>query len=119
MEVCNSLTTDSFLCALNRFLCSRGYSTEEIWSDHGKNLVGANNSIQQVASKLENAKIVNFLAKRGVQWRFSPPRSPHQSGVWEVMIREAKTLLRAVYQGNCYRTLNDEKFFTYVKEVSC
>ena len=86
LEVCNALTTDSFLCALNRFLCSRGFATRQIWSDNGTNLVGADNEIKEAGKKIDGGRLCNALSPRGVEWRFSPPRSPHQSGVWEVMV---------------------------------
>ena len=117
LEICNSLTTDSFLCALNRFLASRGFSTKKFWSDQGTNFVGAHNEIKDSVQKIDERKLVDSLAPRGLDWTFSPPRSPHQSGEWEVMVRETKLVLHSVYADNSYRTLNEEEFLTYVKEV--
>ena len=51
-----------------------------------------------------------LLGRRGVEWKYSPARSPHQSGLWEVMIREIKVLLKSIYNDVAYRTLNDEEF---------
>ena len=67
--------------------------------------------------KIDEGRLCNALSPRGVERRFSPPTSPHQSGVWEVMVREAKILLHSIYTENCYCVLNDEEFMTYVKEV--
>ena len=117
LEICNSLTTDSFLCELNRFLASRGFSTKKFWSDQGTNFVGSHNKIKDSVQKIDERELVNSLAPRGVDWTFSPPRSPHQSRVWEVMARETKLMLHSVYADNSYRTLNEEEFLTYVKEV--
>ena len=79
--------------------------------------MGAHNEIKDSVQKIDERKLVNSLAPRGVDWTFSPPRSPHQSDVWEVMVRETKLMLHSVYADNSYRTLNEEEFFTYVKEV--
>ena len=117
LEVCNSLSTNSFMRALERFLRSRGFSTQQVWSDHGTNLVGASNEIKQVLENLDENKIARSLSSRGVKWKFSPTRSPHQSGVWEVMIREVKRLLKAIDNDHCYRVLNGEECLTFVKEV--
>ena len=57
------------------------------------------------------------MSQRGIDWKYSPARSPHQSGVWEVMVREAKSFLKSVYNSVSYRTLNDEEFLTYIKEI--
>ena len=40
-----------------------------------------------------------------------PARSPHQSGVCEVMVREAKLLLMPRYNDNSYRTFKMIKEF--------
>ena len=47
LEVCHSLSTDSFLCALLRFIYCRGHSTKQIWSDNGSNFIGADNEISK------------------------------------------------------------------------
>ena len=117
LEVCHSLSTDSFLCALLRFIYCRGHSTKQIWSDNGSNFIGADNEISKSISKLDNSRIANCTSQRGIDWKYSPARSPHQSGVWEVMVREAKKLLKSVYNSVSYRTLNDEEFLTYIKEI--
>jgi len=117
LEVCHSLSTDSFLCALLRFIYCRGHSTKEIWSDQGTNFVGADNEISRCVRDLDESRIVNCMSRRGIIWRYSPARSPHQSGVWEVLIRETKVLLKSVYNGVAYRTLNEEEFLTFIKEI--
>ena len=66
---------------------------------------------------MDERKLVDCLAPHGVEWRFSPPRNPHQSGVREVMVRETKIMLHSVYADNSYRTLNEGEFLIYVKEV--
>lgn len=117
LEVCHSLSTDSFLCALLRFIYSRGHSTKKIWSDNGSNFIGADNEISRAIREFDEARIVNAMSQRGVEWSYSPARSPHQSGVWEVMVRETKVLLKSIYNNVSYRTLNDEEFLTYIKEI--
>ena len=119
IEVCHSLSTDSFLCALLRFIYTRSHSTRQIWSDNATNFVGADNEISRAVQEIDERRIVNSLSRRGVEWKYSPARSPHQSGLWEVMIRETETkvLLKSIYNDVAYRTLNDEEFLTYIKEI--
>ena len=68
----------------------RGHSTRQIWSDNATNFVGADNEISRAVQEIDERKIVNFLSRHGVELKYSPARSPHQSGQWEVMIRETK-----------------------------
>ena len=117
LEVCNSLSTDSFMCALKRF-CVVGVFPlgRTVWSDQGTNLVGASNEIKQALENLDENKIARSLSLRGVKWKFSPARSPHQFGIWEVMIREVKRLLKAIYYDSSYKVFNEEDFVTFVKK---
>ena len=46
LEVAHSLSTDSFIMSLRRFIARRGKPTV-IYSDNGTNLVGANREIQE------------------------------------------------------------------------
>ena len=117
LEVCNSLSTDSLICALIGFLYSTGHSTKQIWTDNGSNLIGADNEIAKAIQTLDESQIVNVTAQRGVDWKYFPARSSHQGGLWEVMVRETKVLLKFIYNDVAYRTLNDEEFLTYIKEI--
>ena len=115
LEVCNGLMTASFLSAC--FLCSRGFAITQIWNDNGNNMIGTDNKIKDAVKKIDGGRLCEALYPGAVESRFSPPRSQHQSGVWEVMVREAKISLCSTYTENCYRVLNDEKFVPYVKEI--
>ena len=68
--------------------------------------MSVHNEIKNSVQKIDERKLVNSLAPRGVDWTF-----------WEVMVRETKLMLHSVYADNSYRTLNEEEFLTYVKEV--
>ena len=67
LEVCNSLSTDSFMCAFKRFLCSRDFSTRQVWSDQGTNLVGASNEMKQALENRDENKIAKSLSACGVE----------------------------------------------------
>ncbi|XP_018373062.1 PREDICTED: uncharacterized protein LOC108767595 [Trachymyrmex cornetzi] len=71
-----------------------------IWSDNGKNFLGANNALRQMGEFLSNseqqAKVIEFASNRGISWRFIPPHSPHMGGLWEANIKAVKTHLKTV-----------------------
>ena len=56
----------------------------------------------------------HFLSNIGINWHFSPPRSPHFGGLWEAAVKSFKHhLYRTV--GNCLFTY--EQFNTCIIEI--
>lgn len=97
LEVAGDLTSDTFLGALKRMNARRGYSNE-IWSDNGTNLTGADRKLQEIYDviKTHSKDAEHYLGNLGVHWRFIPPSSPHQGGIWEAAVKSAKELLRPI-----------------------
>ena len=96
LETVNDLSTDSFLCSLNRFIGRRGLP-KIIWCDNATNFVGAAN----LWSNNDKTKVKEVTASSGITFRFIPPRAPHFGGLWEAAVKAAKNLL--------LRTLGGEK----------
>ncbi|XP_046810032.1 uncharacterized protein LOC124420614 [Lucilia cuprina] len=93
LELSTDLSTECFLAALRRFMARRG-KCSTIYSDNGKNFVGAkrvlNELYQQLQSEGNNEAIAASLAQDGIKWIFTPPYSPHWGGIWESGIRSVK-----------------------------
>ncbi|KXJ68260.1 hypothetical protein RP20_CCG004693 [Aedes albopictus] len=107
IELVTSMTADSFLSALQRFVGRRGH-VAELFSDNGKNFIGANRQLTELhellTSQVLEKKVSDFCQVRGISWSFNPPKAPHQGGLWEAGVKSAKHHL--------YRTLN-ESYLTY------
>jgi len=108
IEVLHSLDTDSFISALQRFICRRG-QVKEIRSDNGTNFVGAEKELRTAILKWNNDKIDNFLRQKTIQWRFNPPTASHMGGVWERQIRSVRKVLSSVMKE---QVLDDESLTT-------
>ncbi|XP_060516106.1 uncharacterized protein LOC132695675 [Cylas formicarius] len=84
LELASELSSDAFLAAFRRFVARRGRCTD-MYSDQGRNFVGANRLLvqycQQSADQCE------------VRWHFNPPSSPHFGGLWEAGVKSVKTHL--------------------------
>ena len=117
IEVVHSLSADSFLNAFVRFSATRGSPVREVWSDNATNFVAAQKELDPSVADFDENVFISSMAYKGVKWTFIPPRSPHIGGLWEIMVKEVKRLLKAVYQKECYRTLNLEEFETFLKEI--
>ncbi|XP_043263948.1 uncharacterized protein LOC122404113 [Colletes gigas] len=107
LELVTDLTTETCIAAIKRFFARRGKS-KNLYSDNATNFVGAKNELLNVRALLlsanHNDRIMYKLANEGVNWHFSPPRSPHFGGLWEAGVKQFKHHL--------YRTVGDS-LFTY------
>lgn len=79
LELVTGLSTEDYLLALKRFISRRG-KPAVIFSDNGKNFVGAEKE----------------LSLQGIEIKFIPPYSPHFGGIWEAGVKACKFHLRRV-----------------------
>lgn len=93
IELVSSLSTESFLLTLKRFIARRG-NPNLIYSDNATNFVGAKNYLKELYSFIMNKEtsqsIKDFCAVNNITWKFIPPRSPHHGGLWEAAIKSVK-----------------------------
>ena len=113
LEVAHSLTTDSFLGVLSRFIARRGQPSV-IFSDNGTNLVGAEKELRSMLKSLEQERIDSTLAPQHIKWKFLPPHASHMAGAWERLIQSTKRVLNALVK---QQTLTDEALLTLIAEA--
>nr|XP_023028346.1 uncharacterized protein LOC111516414 [Leptinotarsa decemlineata] len=89
----SNLKSEAFLSTLTRFVSRRGIC-KTIYSDNATNFVGVHNKLTEIYEKLpkfvNNCDNLNFLLKNKIEWKFIPPNSPHQGGLWEAAVKIAK-----------------------------
>lgn len=99
LELVSDLSTDAFLASLNRFVSRRGLC-RCIYSDNGRNFLGATRYLMDVQNYILSAPhfetITNALSSQGIEWKFIPPSSPHFGGIWESGIKSAKYHVKRV-----------------------
>lgn len=108
IEIVHSLNTESFINALQRFICRRG-PVKHIYSDNGTNFVGAEKEISKSIENWNQDRIDGFLKQRSTQWHFNTPAASHMGGVWERQIRTVRKIINSVAK---QQTLNDEALHT-------
>ena len=109
LEVVHSLSADSAVMALRRFVARRGTPTE-IWSDNGTAFVGASKELRE----LYGSPMSQYAANSGIKWRFIPPGAPFMGGSWERLVRSVKTALRVTLKE---RRPRDELLVTLLAEA--
>ncbi|GFW90775.1 integrase catalytic domain-containing protein [Trichonephila clavipes] len=100
IELVSDLTSQAFIAALKRFMARRG-KCAKLFSDNGKNFVGASNEIKKLLEivRKPDEKLANYLAAEGIEWKFIPTRSPNFGGLWEAAIKSCKYHLKRVVNG--------------------
>ena len=86
------LTTESFLCALNRFIARRG-RPKEIFSDNGTNFVGGERELRKQLKAMNQRNVDLWAMRRDIKWHFIAARSPHWGGVWERLVQSVKKIM--------------------------
>lgn len=88
-DVVSDQSTESFLLAYQRFTALRGHP-KKLWSDPGKNFVGA-----RPALKFQRSELKNEASKFGTEWswKIHPADSPHRNGPAEAAVCTVKWAL--------------------------
>ena len=113
LELVESMDTDSFINALQRFI-SRREKPNTFMSDCGSNFKGAVKELKLEHSSLNQMKITGFTERQHIVWKFNPPSSPHMGGSWERLVHVVKTSLYNIVKD---RTLTDFQMITIFTEV--
>ena len=109
IELVFSLSADSFINALRRFIGRRG-KPWEITSDNGTNFVAADKELRHSIQNLNNLTVGNYLRQRCIRWKFNCPYASHMGGVWERQIRSVRRILRILM---AHQNLTDEGLNTF------
>lgn len=115
LEVVGDLSTENFIANLRRFTSRRGLPAH-VYSDNGRNFVGAQSELQALGNFLVSKEddIIQGSASLNVQWHFIPPYSPHFGGLWESNIKSMKSHLYKILQTS---SLVYEEFQTVIIQI--
>ncbi|XP_055632538.1 uncharacterized protein LOC129773014 [Toxorhynchites rutilus septentrionalis] len=111
-EIAFSLSTESCILAIRRFIRRRG-SPIEIFTDNGTNFQGASRELKEQLKRIDRECADTFTDAR-TKWNFNPPSAPHMGGVWERMVRSVKEALVSLSDG---RKMNDDILMTTLAEA--
>lgn len=116
LELVTDLSTPAFLETFQRFIARRG-KPAHIYSDNGRNFVGANNELKELGEFLiSNCKLLKEKLEftHLINWHFIVAYSPHQGGLWEAGVKSAKHHIKRVISGVL---LTFENFYTIVTQI--
>ena len=99
-EVVNTLSTEGFLMAYQRFTAIRGHP-RKIWSDPGTNFIGAKPVLEELyrfLDGLNKTTLEEMAAKNGTEWmwKIHPADSPHRNGAAEAAVHIVRRALQSL-----------------------
>ena len=113
LKLAHSLSTDSFISALRRFVGRRG-CVSRIYSDNGTNFVGADKELRKALEDWNQHRIAACLQQKEIDWHFNTLTASHFRGVWERLICSVRKVLGSI-AGQAVFT--DESLSTLLVEV--
>ena len=119
LETSISLDTDSFICALRRFVARRG-PVRQIRSDRGTNFTGAERELKLALEEMDHRRIQEVSSKEFnadwlIKWKWNPPAASHMGGAWERQIRTVRSILSTLMRDRGHV----ESLRTLMCEVEC
>ena len=115
IEVADSLSTDSFINGLRRFICRRG-SINSITSDNATNFKGANSELKKIINEWNLRTIEKWLKQKNIKWNFNTPYASHHGGVFERLIRSIRQVFSSLLADQKIK-LNDDQLNTLMCET--
>ncbi|XP_055714720.1 uncharacterized protein LOC129808834 [Phlebotomus papatasi] len=114
LEAVSSLSTEAFIACFRRFISRRNLPAE-IYSDNGRNFVGADRELCRLFEQEENQrKLIAATSDLNIQWRFQSPSAPHHGGLYEAAVKSTKYHLKRVAGDVVF---NFEEFNTLLSQV--
>lgn len=96
LELVTDYSSSTFLSALKRFVSRRGIPSN-IYSDIGRNFVGADKELRRIFKTLKSdSEVSKNMTANNINWNFIPPYSPHFGGLWEAGIKSTKKHLNRI-----------------------
>lgn len=112
LELVTDLSSEAYILALKRFISRRG-KPAKIFSDNGKNFVGARNEFERFLRDC-SPDIIEYATENRIEFSFIPPYAAHFGGLWEAGVKSCKHhLLRMM--GTAHFTY--EEFGTVLTQI--
>jgi hypothetical protein len=113
LEFVNSLTTETFLLALRRFIARRGLCSQ-ILTDNAKTFKRSELEIKNLWTVISHPTVKDFYASHKIQWNYIAEKAAWWGGFYERLIRSVKLALRKTLGKT---TLSREELETLIIEI--
>ncbi|XP_073964611.1 uncharacterized protein [Choristoneura fumiferana] len=116
LELVSDLTASAFIAALRRMSARRG-TPRHLYSDNGRNFVGANRIIQEEYQEIQQVfddQLKKEITELEITWHFNAPSWPSASGLFEAAVKSFKYHFKRVIGE---QILTFEEFSTLLSQI--
>ena len=116
LELVSDLSTSSFIAALRRMSARRG-TPRHLYSDNGRNFVGADRTLQEEYQEIQqvfNEEFIKEMTDMEITWHFNAPSWPTAGGLFEAAVKSFKYHFKRVIGT---QTLTFEEFSTLLSQI--
>ena len=76
-------------------------SPEKVYSDCGSQLVAADKELRNTIKDLDQSRLFEFGANKGIKWEFTAPDGPWRNGCSEALIKSVKKAIKTAIGDQC------------------
>nr|CAI5832998.1 unnamed protein product [Callosobruchus analis] len=97
LDLVSDLTSSAFIACLRRFVCRRG-KPRYVYSDNGRNFVGAHSELKELRHFLQTheTELIETFERENIIWKFIPAHAPNFGGLWEAGVKSCKYYIKRV-----------------------
>lgn len=97
LELVTDMSTQSFICALKRFISRRAIPSC-LYTDNATNFKGAKSELHELYKMFKTepsySQIIDFCNTNYIEHKFTVPLASHMGGIYEAGIKSVKSLLK-------------------------
>lgn len=117
LEIACDQTSAEFIMVLENFISRRGIPSV-IYSDNGRNFVGAETDIHEMFDQMLNQTndVTRMLAEKRISFKRIPANASHMAGIWERAVGLVKYHLKRVMKDT---KVTAREFDHVLKKIEC
>lgn len=117
LELACDESTEEFIMVLENFIARRRIPSV-IYSDNGRNFVGAENEIHRLYDQMlsQTNNLTRMLANKRITFKRLPARASHMAGIWERAVGMVKYHIKRVMKDT---KLTSRQFEHVLKQIEC
>ena len=118
LEMAYSMSMDSFIFALRKFISRRGnVAVAHLYFINGSNFIGAEKVLRESIQQWNQGQIVQYLHQNEINLHFNLPKASHCGGAWERLVKSVKQVFALAPKTTVFTNESLTTLFTEVEAI--